>query len=331
MEDKGFEYQYETKEMSLAHNVFGRFTYPFAVSSKIFPDFHAKSLHRHDYLQFWYSLSGEYIHYVGKNEYHCKSGSLVIVPPGVGHTFETSVARQALIVSIDVPVFFFTGAPEPLRTKTIANLFLQSFSDELHTSPRYFVQFEGEEKERLEGILTYLLKFDYAKPLPNILTIRKRFCEIFNLPSFTLSEKQLKTAEKLIATKLIPIMDAVLYMNKNFGEKIESEDLCSVSAMCYSDFFKYFKKILGITFTEYLRILRIEKAKSFICFSRYSLDYIADICGLCDRTYLSSLFKKYYGCTIREERARQANTKQNFPFLTATHDSLDKLNLEFDR
>ena len=125
-------------------------------------------------------------------------------------------------------------------------------------------------------------------------------------------------------------MDAVLYMNKNFGSQIDSEELCSVSAMCYSDFFKYFKIVCGTTFTKYLRQLRVHMAKYFIVFSRYSLDYIADICGLCDRTYMSKLFTKYFGCTIREERMRQEKNRQDYPFLIADHDTVERVNLEFE-
>ena len=124
-------------------------------------------------------------------------------------------------------------------------------------------------------------------------------------------------------------MEAVLYMNKNFGSKIDSETLCSISAMCYSDFFKYFKTVCGVPFTQYLRQLRVQMAKFFIVFSRYSLDYIANICGLCDRTYMSKLYTKYFEYTIREERARQEKNRRDYPFMNATHDSIDKLNLEF--
>ncbi len=329
MENKGFDYKYESKEMDFAYRVFSKCAYPFSVSSKIFPDCRATFLHRHDFVQCWYCLEGEYIHYVENREYHCKSGSLVIIPPGIGHSFDIKASSNTRIVTIESTLFFFDSVPEPARTKAITNLFLLGFSAELCLSPKFYIQFEGEERDRFENVLSHLLKFDYSKNLPNILSIRKRFCEIFNLPSFSLSEKQLKTAEKLINTKLSPIMNTVLYMNKNFGAKIGCETLCSVSAMCYSDFFKYFKRILGITYTKYLRMLRIQRAKSFVAFSRYSFDYIADVCGLGDRTYLSRLYKKYLGYTMQEERARQKTTMQKYPLMTATHDSLDKLNLEF--
>ena len=322
--------EYYSMEFAFARRMFDKCKYPLCITKKLYDDHSGNKLQRHDFVQAWYSLEGEYTHFVGDKVYHCKPGSFVVVPPGVGHNFNIRKEDNVVLICIEATAFFFRSVPEELRTDAIANLFLHSFEKELKFTPSVFTELQGEERTAFENTLLQLAKYDYSKTLPNILPIRKRLCEAFSRPPFALSEKQKAQAEKIIKTKLFLIMEAVLYMNKNFGSKIDSETLCSISAMCYSDFFKYFKTVCGVPFTQYLRQLRVQMAKYFIVFSRYSLDYIANICGLCDRTYMSKLYTKYFEYTIREERARQEKNRKAFPFMLATHDSIDKLNLEFD-
>ena len=321
--------EYFPMEFAFAQRVFEKCKYPICITKKLFGDCSADKLQRHDFVQAWYSLEGEYTHFVGDKVYHCKPGSFVVVPPGVGHNFNIRKEDHVVLICIEATIFFFYSASEELRTDAIANLFLHSFEKELKFTPSFFIDLHGEERNAFENVLLGLSKYDYSKTLPNILPIRKRLCDAFSRSPFALSDKQKVQAEKIIKTKLFPIMEAVLYMNKNFGSKIDSETLCSISAMCYSDFFKYFKTVCGVPFTQYLRQLRVQMAKFFIVFSRYSLDYIADICGLCDRTYMSKLYTKYFGYTIREERARQEKNRRDYPFNIATHDSVNKLNIEF--
>ncbi|MBE6911368.1 MAG: AraC family transcriptional regulator [Ruminococcaceae bacterium] len=322
--------EYFPMEFAFARRVFDIYKYPFCIVAKPFGEHNGLKLQRHDFVQAWYCVEGEYIHFVGDKVYYCKEGSFVVVPPGVGHNFIIRKEDHVVLACIEATAFFFRSAPEELRPDAMAALFLHSFAKDLKYQPSFFVELSEDERKVFESTLLRLAKYDYSKTLPNILHIRKKLCELFHLPSFALSEKQRTQTEKIIKTKLFPIMDAVLYMNKNFGSRIDSEELCSVSAMCYSDFFKYFKIVCGTTFTLYLRQLRVQMAKYFIVFSRYSLDYIADICGLCDRTYMSKLFTKYFGYTIREERTRQEKNRHDYPFFLADHDTVERLNLEFD-
>lgn len=56
---------------------------------------------------------------------------------------------------------------------------------------------------------------------------------------------------------------------------------------------RYFKKKMGITFTEYVAKLRIEKAKRLFIDTNYPIYRIATEIGFSDQAYFNKVFKKY--------------------------------------
>ena len=312
------------------YRVFDHWKYPFRVKKLFGSETFPETLHMHDFPQVWYTLSGEYNHYVDDTIYRCVPGSLVIVPPGPGHCFQIGSGCTPELICLQGTHFFFDKLPEPYRTCLVTNLFLPRFSRELKLPLPLFLRFDGETRRQFEETLVYLSSFNYASHLPNIVSLRRLAGELFSANSFALSSKQRKASERVISSKLMPIMDVLLYINKNLARKLTSEELLKLSMMSYSEFFKYFKKITGITLTEYIGRLRVRRALSYVAYTQYSFEYIADLCGFGNRTCLGRLFKRYLGNTMTEERARQEITKKEYPLTIVTHDTINKVNLEPD-
>ncbi len=312
------------------YRVFDHWKYPFRVKSLSIGETFPETLHMHDFPQVWYTLSGEHNHYVEDTIYRCVAGSLVIVPPGSGHCFEVKKGCSAELICLQGTHYFFNKISEPYRTSLITALFLPRFSRELKFPLPLFLCFDGEVRRQFEETLVYLSSFNYEATLPNIVSLRRLAGELFSSSSFALSSKQREASERIISSKLMPIMDVLLYINKNLARKLTSEELLKISMMSYSEFFKYFKKITGLTLTEYIGRLRVRRALSYVVYTQYSFEYIADLCGFGDRTYLGKLFRRYHGKTMTEERARQELTKKEYPFTVVTHDSIDRVNLEPD-
>ena len=307
--------------------VFMYYHYPFFVRRSIHTACKDSELHRHDFPQLWYCSRGKYLHYVEDKVYSCGEGSLIIIPPGVAHSFEVSKGQSAELFCIQGTFFFFNKLSELLRTNALTSMFLQNFSKELGFEVKNAVSFRGDDRRIFENALIELSKFNYECAIPDITQVRKRIEELFSLDFFSFDEKRKKRAEWVIRTKLEPIFNALLYINQNFNENITSKQLVKISAMSYSDFFKYFKKVTGVTFSIYLQMLRLRRALLYLAFTKYSFDYIATLCGFSNGTYFGRLFKKYYKRTPREERARQKYTKESNPFIHVTHNSIAQLNI----
>ena len=210
--------------------VFMYYHYPFFVRKSIHTACKASELHRHDFPQLWYCSQGEYLHYVEDEVYRCGEGSLVIISPGVAHSFEVPEGQSAELFCIQGTFFFFNELSLSLRTNMLTSLFLQNFSKELGFEVKNAATFRGEERQIFERALVELSKFNYERVIPNMTQVRKRVEELFSLDFFKLDEERKKRADRIIGTKLEPISDALLYINRNFNKSITSEQLVKVDA-----------------------------------------------------------------------------------------------------
>lgn len=63
-----------------------------------------------------------------------------------------------------------------------------------------------------------------------------------------------------------------------------------------------FKKETGVTLTEYVNKMRVERAKQFLKKGNIQIQTVAQNCGILDVNYFTKIFKKYTGVTPKEFR-----------------------------
>lgn len=92
------------------------------------------------------------------------------------------------------------------------------------------------------------------------------------------------------------------FIEQHFGEKIVMQDV--VNSLNYSETFlnKRFKKVTGMTFTEYLNRFRIQKAVEILNDESTSSPEVGYLCGFSTPKYFRDVFRKYIGCTPKEYR-----------------------------
>jgi AraC-like DNA-binding protein len=97
---------------------------------------------------------------------------------------------------------------------------------------------------------------------------------------------------------------AKAYVSQNFAEKIsarEVADLCNMSPFHFS---RSFRRLSGITFSEYLLEVRIRKAIELLSRSTASVTGACYEVGFRDPSYFSRIFKRYAGITPSQYRDR---------------------------
>ena len=105
------------------------------------------------------------------------------------------------------------------------------------------------------------------------------------------------------------VADAIAYIDENYMNAFSIQDLadrCHVSA---SHVYHLFKKTLGMTPTQYINEIRIEKAASKIRHSDIKLDEIACITGFSSTSYFREVFKAHTGITPAQYRTNLATEK----------------------
>lgn len=95
-------------------------------------------------------------------------------------------------------------------------------------------------------------------------------------------------------SKLKPVYD---YVEAHLSEKITAQQACRLVNFSYTYFLKYFKQIMGISFTDYVNHRRIKNAERLLLTEDLSVAQIAEQIGLPNISHFYKLFKRIHQCS----------------------------------
>ena len=101
---------------------------------------------------------------------------------------------------------------------------------------------------------------------------------------------------------------AINYIHDHLGEKISLDEVASHVFMNKCNFCSQFKDVTGHTFSDYVNIIRIERAKIFLSHTDKDITDIAVSLGFNSQAYFSTIFKKYTGITPSQFKSRNRGT-----------------------
>jgi AraC-like DNA-binding protein/ferredoxin len=114
------------------------------------------------------------------------------------------------------------------------------------------------------------------------------------------------------------IHKAVNYLRENFSEKVTLEDLASHVCLSRSYLSAIFKAELGLTFSDYLNSMRVEKSKELLLNPKLSLAEIACQVGYTDQSYYTKVFARQTGISPGQFRKSAAIKKGENPSALVT-------------
>lgn len=92
------------------------------------------------------------------------------------------------------------------------------------------------------------------------------------------------------------------YVNDHFCENLSSNSLCQQFGYSEAYFCRRFKAITDMTLTNYIRLLRLEKAQKLLCTKAMSIGELALACGFPDCGYFCRCFKVHFGLSPLQYR-----------------------------
>lgn len=111
-------------------------------------------------------------------------------------------------------------------------------------------------------------------------------------------DKQLLSAHEYVdADALRPVF---AHIEKHVRDTIDMAEVSRVAGMSYVYFSKYFKKKIGLSFTEYVNRKRISEAKRLLVTSSKSITAIAAEVGIENMAHFYELFKRFNNCTPKQ-------------------------------
>lgn len=99
------------------------------------------------------------------------------------------------------------------------------------------------------------------------------------------------------------LMIAAEYICKNSGQSIQATDVANAVNYSRSYFSVTFKKVLGVTFNEFLRRERVRNARVLLRTTAMPQSEIAQCCGYGDVSNFKNAFREVVGCSPGKYRA----------------------------
>lgn len=104
-------------------------------------------------------------------------------------------------------------------------------------------------------------------------------------------------------SKLSRISNAIRYMETHLDRKVAMEDLASLASMSLSAFHRSFREVTGDTPLQYLKELRLNRARNMIAFGGKPANAAARSVGYESANQFSREFKRYFG--VPPSRAKE--------------------------
>ena len=226
-------------------------------------------LHRHQFVEVVYILSGEAVHTVGDREYTVKSGDVVVINCGVPHKF-TAVSGGELFVAYDLmfgPDFLDPSFDtfENLRNSYLFGpLFPEQDLPDIHISgkrygsygdlfTRIYHSLKGKERGYMELTRAYVIEL-----LVKILRDMGR-----------------NSAKELTSENKKAVFAAISYMERRYNTPLDLEDIAAQVFLSPEYFRKLFKKMTGESVRTYLHKLRIDEACRLLTVTELSIQDIS--------------------------------------------------------
>lgn len=255
---------------------------------------HAKCvpLHWHERFEILIIDEGSMLAHIAGEEIIAKAGDIIIVNPGCTH-------EATVIEDISYRVLMFELVSQFAQDKT-ANRILRPFVN--NTSVFLPIIKDNDVLE----IINHIFKITEEKrdgfPLMQLGLVYQLLSILFE------KHQDTRYIRPVAEGRLREIIE---YITDHYCEDITSADICEMFGYDQSYFCRLFKSVVGVRPMEYIRVLRLEKARRMLINNDINISKIALECGFSDVNYFTRCFRKHYGLTAGEYRKKDSQTKSS--------------------
>ena len=235
--------------------------------------------HWHEHTEILYFLSGDGCVSCGTNKINIKQGDLVTINSCELHSIYSDGVLEYYVMIINPSMFKDVGCENILfKTKIAGDTAVDG----------YFKEIFREKDEKKNGY-DMVIKGDVYKLLAHLMR---------NYETVRLSDRE----NSSYMTRQQRLSEILKYIEENYAGNVNTAQLAEKCYLSEYYFCRFFKKETGVSLTEYINRMRIEKSKVLLKNTQLSLAEIANQVGFSDVNYFCRIFKKYTGNTPNSVR-----------------------------
>jgi AraC-like DNA-binding protein len=107
----------------------------------------------------------------------------------------------------------------------------------------------------------------------------------------------LANQDRVERIRLKPVLD---FVESRIDDRIGVDEASRLANMSYFYFVKFFKKIMGLSFTEYVNFRKIKRAEMLLLTRDLSVSEVGDQIGMANMAHFYKMFKRFNGCSPKE-------------------------------
>ena len=250
--------------------------------------------HWHDYVEFMKVLEGTVMVNINDINYRASKGDIIYINSQAIHSATILSSTAASSCAIVFDKFFITNYLEGFDTSYSYRLFLNFKNIDCifpTTHPLW-----NELNQCLENISSeykgkktcyeMLIKSELYKLIAMILRHNKNHIT-----------GQHRFAPSFYSGEMETIRPILQYVEKNYDRHLDIKTVSRIINLSEYHFCRYFKKVTGLTFTEFLNRVRIDVSIRLLLNTGLSINEIYTRAGYTNASYFNKLFKETTGMT----------------------------------
>ena len=258
-------------------------------------------MHSHEYLELFYIVDGEYRQKILGNEFTFHKGELCLIDRNCEHQ-EILDSGSSTILFLGITNAIFNDIMKHLSTSgriasflNMALLEQKNLQQYLHFRP----QPEGLEKmeQALYQLLSELKQHDVASPLICQGLLLRIFRILGTNYEFSLSKQLRKQMNWILFEEITDYME-------NHLTQISITGLSEEFHFQEDYFNRLIKTQTGLTYTEYLQLLRLRRAETLLLTTDATIDQITEAVGYHNKGYFYKIFTERHQLTPAQFRKK---------------------------
>ncbi|MFN4145909.1 MAG: AraC family transcriptional regulator [Runella sp.] len=246
--------------------------------------------HQHPEYEIVYIHKGAGKRHIGQHISHFEEGDLMFIGPNIPHLnfgYGAQGQHEEIVVQLreDFLGEAFLHRPELQDVKKLFELSKQGLN------------FQGKTRERIAAQMLKLPHLDHFDRLIQLLLILQEMATSKEYNALNISGLSYEHSHREEAR----IRQIYTYISQNYQNEIDLKTVADLTHLTVPSFCRYFKKIMQMTFTDFVNEYRIQQASKLLL-QNHPIKEVCYDCGFNNLSHFAKIFKATTGKTPREYR-----------------------------
>ncbi|WP_248927555.1 AraC family transcriptional regulator [Paenibacillus hamazuiensis] len=250
--------------------------------------------HTHDFVEISFVGEGSGYHYIEDQVIPIKQGDLFVIPIGASHVYRPSSPKQDKMLVI-YNCIFRVEFLEKWKHLLQRDSYTYDIIYQPHQCPARWLHFQDKH-----DTFSTIIQSMYREYLKRSIGFETYMTVLLIQMLVTMQRFELKHENE--PASFSRLEEVIHYIKCNYTQNISVQDVADYFFLSASHFQRLFKKSTGVTFTQYLQNVRIQKCCELLKSTDIPIYQIANQVGYLDMKFFHALFRKKTGVTPRQYR-----------------------------